>query len=104
MGCQKAEKKWIVNYEIELLSGSVNEYRVRLLDPNGVEVTLNPVFKDKWKSSSYLFSSGSHTFFEVELLKSTNSDLNIRILRDGAVHEAGKIVKGERKKRISDNI
>lgn len=100
--CERGDRLWTLQYRVEVISGKGN-FTAKFLSRSGGEVHEGNI-DQSWKSRIYnQVESGTRVRLLIEK-KSGNQELQIEILRDGAVHEMGTISSSEKSKEINDSL
>jgi|SRR5690606_25340962 len=90
LGCKPSfVRKWTLQYEVVNLLPEPVSYSVIYTDGNGKTKSFGPISEAIWQSEVYEdIPSGKLVSIEV-LVKSGLNDLEVKILRDGGIHQNG---------------
>ena len=93
--CEKEVKVWDVQYKAVNLGADIPVYRITYKTKSGGTKLVGPFNTWSWESDTLFdLESGSSVELEIEIISGKGA-YELQILRDGAVHESGRLVKGE---------
>jgi hypothetical protein len=97
--CQEDPQIWKVNYEVRLTEPGAVEYRVRYTNAEGATELQGPIENDFYLSDTFLMEDETALRFSIERI-SGEAELNINVLRDGAVHATDRLGSAQKELEI----
>ena len=94
-GCKKEVRLWDVQYKAVSLGPDIPEFRLTYKTASGGTKLVGILTTGYWESDTLFdVESGSPVELEMEIISGKGA-YELQILRDGALHESGSLVKGE---------
>ena len=94
-GCKKEVKVWDVQYKAVTLGPDIPEFRLTYKTSSGGTKLMGPFNTAYWESDTLFdMESGSPVELEMEIISGKGA-YELQILRDGAMHESGRLKKGD---------